>query len=206
MSSRLTIVVADDHVLVRDAIAGHLQGIDGFEVVGVAADGDAALKLIQEQRPDVAVVDISMPRRNGLRVARQVCREELGVALVLLTTSLEPAVLAEAQRFGVQGFALKSDALSELEVAVRAVASGEAYVSPVLATPKSISSDPRLTRRELEVVRLSCQGLSSVQIGVALSISHRTAETHRHRAMQKLEVGSTAELVRLAIRSGWVTD
>lgn len=206
MTPTLRLVVADDHVLVRDAIIAHLEAIDDFEVVGRAADGDEALRLMETLRPDVAVVDISMPRRNGLRVARRAAQEGLGVAIVLLTAAIEPAVFAEAQRFGVLGFALKSDALGELEGAIRAAARGVAFVAPAVSTTGSPAMSKGLTPRELEVVCLTCQGLTSSQVGTALSISHRTVETHRHRAMRKLAVGSTVELVRLSIELGWVSS
>jgi two-component system, NarL family, response regulator NreC len=201
------LVLADDHTVVRQALRSLLEG-EGFIVAGEAADGHEATRLVRSENPDVAVLDIGMPRFNGLNAALELMRTAPRVKVIVLTQHDEPQYVAEALRCGVKGYVLKSQAARDLVHAIRGVCRGEVYLSPGIsdAVAKSYASPPPLREtlsvRERQVLQLIAEGESTKEIAGRLGLSAKTVETHRFKLMQKLDIHDTASLVRYAIREG----
>jgi len=199
----VTCVVADDHPAVLEAVSEFLtQG--GVEVVGRALEGEEALEQIEARHPDVALIDVRMPRLGGIELARRAQRSATGTAILLYTGYGDRALLTEALDAGVRGFVLKEAPMDDLLRAVRAVSAGGTYLDPVLAGAIAMSSTesalPELTRREREVLRLLADGLSNEEIGKQLYISHETVRTHVRKAMAKLDADTRTQAVARALR------
>jgi DNA-binding NarL/FixJ family response regulator len=201
------ILLGDDHGLLLEAFARLLE--PEVTVVGRATDGRALVRAALELRPDVVVVDISMPELNGLEAGRQIRQALPATRLVVLTVHEDPQLAAEAFRSGAAGFVVKSSAASELLQAIRDALAGRRYLTPrvaggdVQALPAQASpSSPveRLSPREREVLQLLAEGRSMKEIGARLGITTRTVAFHKYRLMDKLAVRSTAELVKVAAR------
>lgn len=208
MSARILLV--DDHALVRQGLRSLLER-EGFLVVGEAADGLEALELCRALAPDIVVMDISMPSQNGLNAAREIKRTCPDSKVILLTQHSEDMYIADALEAGVSGYVLKSQASSDLLHALRQVSGGQVYISPgisgaVLSAYRSRidKKNDVLTLRERQVLQLIAEGKSTRDVASLLFISVKTAETHRSRLMQKLDIHETAGLVRYAIRRGLV--
>jgi two-component system response regulator NreC len=208
---RSRILLADDHILVRDGIKVTLE-VNGFEVVGEASDGREAIKMVRELKPDVAVFDVSMPGLNGVDAARIAIKESPGLRVILLTVHIENEYVDEALKAGVSGYVLKKQATADLIRAIQEVSQGSIYLSPGIsrAVMEAFRSGKELaartlTAREREVLQLIAEGKTAKEIGGVLGISVKTAETHRSRVMDKLEIRDTAGLVRYAIRMGLIT-
>ncbi len=208
---RSRILLADDHILVRDGIKVTLE-VNGFEVVGEASDGREAIKMVRELKPDVAVFDVSMPGLNGVDAARIAIKEYPGLRVILLTVHIENEYVDEALKAGVSGYVLKKQATADLIRAIQEVSQGSIYLSPGIsrAVMEAFRSGKELaartlTAREREVLQLIAEGKTAKEIGGVLGISVKTAETHRSRVMDKLEIRDTAGLVRYAIRMGLIT-
>ena len=209
----ITVALADDHHIVRQGLRLVLEREEEFELAGEAGDGLAAVKLVEEKRPNVLVVDLMLPRLHGLEVIKQVKKSFSEThCLVLSMYSDEPFVM-EAMRNGASGYLLKDCDSDEFLKAIRTVASGKRYLTEVLAEralsgylehPGKSSLDvyDTLTNRERTVLQLAAEGLSSSKIAAKLFISPRTAETHRANLMRKLALSSQTDLVRFAIRKG----
>jgi DNA-binding NarL/FixJ family response regulator len=215
MSRPIRIVVADDHTLVRDGVVSILADDPGIAVVGQASDGAAALDVARAMRPDVLVIDLSMPRMNGLEVVRRLHEEAPELAILVLTMHAEEEYVLHAVRSGARGFLLKDSAADELRAAVRALGTGQdwfgAHAAGVLARqvkdPGAALDDPyrNLTDREREVFHLLIEGLTTKEIARRLDISAKTAENHRARVLDKLACRNTAEAIRYAVRRGLLT-
>lgn len=206
----ISVLLADDHVLVREALKSLLER-GGFQVVGEAGDGNTAVKLVESLRPDIAVVDISMPTANGLVAAREIGRLSPKTKTLLLTQHDEDQYVAEALEAGVKGYVLKKQAANELIDAIRHVSRGSVYLSPgvskaLMEAYRTRSARPKdpLTGREKQVLQLIAEGKSTKQVAAVLGISVKTAESHRTRLMQKLDIHETATLVLYAVRRGLV--
>lgn len=204
MTLPVTCVVADDHPAVLEAVAEFLtQG--GVQVVGQALDGEEALEQIETRRPEVALIDVRMPRLGGIELARRAQRSATGTAILLYTGYGDRAHLTEALDAGVRGFVLKEAPMDDLLRAVRAVSAGGTYVDPVLAgaiaTTSTGSALPELTRREREVLRLLADGLANEEIGKQLFISPETVRTHVRKAMAKLDADTRTQAVARALRA-----
>ncbi len=203
MTSPVTCVVADDHPAVLEAVSEFL-GSGGVEVVGRALEGEEALEQIEARHPDVALIDVRMPRLDGIELARRAQRSAPGTAILLYTGYGDRALLTEALDVGVRGFVLKEAPMDDLLRAVRAVSAGGTYVDPVLAGALATSSTgsdlPELTRREREVLRLLADGLSNEEIGKQLFISAETVRTHVRKAMAKLDADTRTQAVARALR------
>jgi DNA-binding NarL/FixJ family response regulator len=205
---RIRAILADDHAIVRDGIAALLRREPDLDLAAEVGDGEAALERILALRPDVAVVDLEMPRLGGVEVARKVRDQGLGTAVVILSMHKEPAFVRAALDAGAMGYVLKHAATAEMLVAVRAAAAGEVYLSPAVAgaavealrNPRAAA--PVLSPRERDVLRLLARGLSSKEIAHALSIGTRTVDGYRASIMDKLEVRSVPGLVKWAIKNG----
>jgi DNA-binding NarL/FixJ family response regulator len=208
----ISVVVADDHPIVRQGLRALLEGEDGCRVVGEASDGLTALELINKLRPDAAILDVQLPDLNGLEVARRTHEEVPGCRVVMLSMFADEPYVLEALRHGAAAYVLKASATSDLIAAVHAAVEGRRYLSAPL-TERAIEAYARraaeasrppdryemLTTREREVLQLAAQGLSNAEIGDRLVISPRTAETHRAKMLRKLGLRTQTELVRFAV-------
>jgi len=206
----IRVVLADDHTLVRQALKSLLER-EGFQIVAEASDGREALRQVQILNPDIAVMDITMPILNGLDAARQMRNSSPKAKTILLTQHDEEQYVSEALEAGVKGYVLKSQVASDLVQALRQVSRGEVYLSPgvsgaVMEAYRSKSKKPKdpLTARERQVLRLIAEGKSTKDVASVLGISVKTAESHRTRLMQKLDIHETASLVLYAVRRGIV--
>jgi DNA-binding NarL/FixJ family response regulator len=206
----IRILLVDDHALVRQGLRSLLVQ-EGFSVVGEAADGLEAVEKIRSLSPDIVVMDISMPAQSGLNVAREVHKFFPQVKVILLSQHTEDMYIADALEACVAAYVLKSQASSDLVHAIQQVSSGKVYYSPdisaaVLAAYKAKTDDKpdALTLRERQVLQLIAEGKTTRDVASLLFISVKTAETHRTRLMQKLDIHETASLVRYAIRRGLV--
>jgi DNA-binding NarL/FixJ family response regulator len=206
-AKRITCVVADDHPAMVEAVAEVLTE-HGVQVVGRVRDGEHALSALKELGPDVAVVDVRMPRVSGIELARQAGRAAPGTSIILYTAYGDRALITEAIDAGVRGFVLKEAPLSDLVRAVELVASGGTYVDPVLAgvlaTAEVTGKVPALTQREREVLRLLADGLSNEEIGKRLFISPETVRTHVRKAMKKLDADTRTQAVATALRQSLI--
>lgn len=208
----IRVLIADDHTLVRESLVSVLNASGACQVIAEAADGMEAVEKALATRPDVAVVDISMPRLNGVEVVRRL-HEALPLTQVLvLTMHYEEEYVMQLVHAGAAGYLGKDCATSELIAAVKSLHEGRGYFSPQAAKilaesvqrPQRRMDDPYgdLTAREREVFHLMIQGLSTKLIARQLDISVKTAENHRVRVLNKLDVHNAAELVRYAVRRG----
>lgn len=203
-------VLADDHVLVRQGLKSLLER-EKIQVVAEASDGLEAMRLAELLQPDIAVMDISMPILNGIDALRGLKRSCPKTKAILLTQHDEDQYVREALEAGVQGYVLKSQAASELVQAIQQVSQGRFYLSPGVSravveacrSKTNDASDP-LTARERQVLQLIAEGKSTKDAACLLGISVKTAESHRMRLMQKLDIHETASLVRYAVRRGIV--
>jgi two-component system response regulator NreC len=207
---QIRIVLADDHVLVRQGLKSLLER-EGFQVVAEASDGQEALRHVESLQPDIAVMDISMPTLNGLNAAREVKRASPKTQTILLTQHDESQYIRDALEAGVKGYVLKSQVANDLLLAIRQVSRGQVYLSPGVSSAvmeayqsKSEKSKNPLTSRERQVLQLVAEGKSTKDVASLLGISVKTAESHRTRLMQKLDIHETASLVLYAVRHGIV--
>ncbi len=208
----IRVLVADDHTIVRDGLVALLNGSGDCQVVGQAADGMSTVDLALKTQPDVVVVDISMPKLNGIEVVRRLTKELENTRILVLTMHAEEEYVMHVVRAGAAGFLLKDSASAEMLAAVRALASGRGYfgthASKVLAQqvqkPHAQLEDPYrdLTSREREVFHLIVEGMTTKEIARQLGTSTKTAENHRFRVLDKLGARNTAELIRYAARHG----
>ena len=209
----ISIVVADDHQVVRDGIRALLTEERDFDVVAEAQNGLEAIHVVEELKPDILVVDVMMPDLNGLEVIRQVRRTSLNTRVVVLSMYNNEEFVLEALRSGALGYVLKQSPSTELIQAVHAAAGNAHFLSPSLseraiqAYLSQTDSKPAdayysLTSRERQVFQLSAEGMTSKQISEHLSISYRTVETHRAHARSKLGIRTHSELVQYAIKLG----
>jgi DNA-binding NarL/FixJ family response regulator len=199
---QVTCVVADDHPAVLEAVSEFLvQG--GIEIVARARDGEEALEKIEQRKPDVALVDVRMPKLDGIELARQAHRLSPDTGIVLYTGYGDRAQLTEALDAGVRGFVLKEAPMDDLLRALHSVAAGGTYVDPVLAGALASSMGskvPQLTQRERDVLRLLADGLANEEIGKRLFISAETVRTHVRKAMDKLDADTRTQAVARALR------
>jgi two-component system response regulator NreC len=204
------IVLADDHVLVRQGLKSLLER-EHFHVIAEASDGQDAVRLIESHHPDIAIMDISMPTLNGIDAARGLSRTAPKTKVILLTQHEEEQYIHEALEAGVKGYVLKNQVANDLIQAIRQVSRGEFYLSPgisraVMEAYRNKSDRPAdpLTVRERQVLQLIAEGKSTKDTASVLGISVKTAESHRMRLMQKLNIHETASLVRYAVRRGLI--
>ncbi len=211
-----TIVLADDHHVVRKGIRALLEAEADFRLVGEASDGLETVQLVERLRPDVLVLDLMMPGLNGIEVARQVGQRSPKTRVVILSMHANDDYVLEALRTGAIGYVLKEASISELVEAVRDAAAGRRFLSPVLAEraidayvrqtqESTLDRYETLTDREREVLHLAAEGLTNAEVAERLSISPRTVETHRGNMMRKLKLENQTDLVRYALKKGIIT-
>ena len=211
---RLRVVIADDHAVVREGIRIVLEEIPGLEVVAEAADGDAALKLTQQHEPDVVVLDVTMPGKTGLEVAKELRDAGQKVRILILSMHDDPEYVLQAVRAGADGYVLKDVAPAELRRAIASVSQGREFFTERITHQLSVglraeleseqkrSRVESLTAREVEVLLQIANGRTNREIGEELGISPRTVETHRERVMTKLRIRTVAGLTRLVVEQG----
>lgn len=206
----LTIILADDHPVVRQGIRILLER-ESFEIVGEAANGLEAVQLAQKFQPDVAVLDLSMPIMNGITAVGQIREVSPRTKIVLLTMYTEEHHVLQALRAGVKACVTKTQAVEHLIVAIREVCNGGVYLSPSVSgavvqayLARSETPFDPLTDRERQVLQLVAEGNTTKEIAMIIGVAPKTAETHRVKVMDKLDIHSTAGLVRYAIRRGLV--
>jgi DNA-binding NarL/FixJ family response regulator len=204
------VVLVDDHVLVRQGMKALLER-EKIQIVAEASDGQEAVRLVEKHHPEIAILDIGMPILNGIDAARQLSCSCPKTCTILLTQHEEDQYVHEALQAGVKGYVLKRQVASDLIHAIHHVSRGEVYLSPCVARAvvdgyrtKSDSSLDRLTARERQVLQLVAEGKSTKDVASLLGISAKTAESHRTKLMQKLDIHETASLVRYAVRRGLV--
>ena len=208
------ILLADDHKLVRAGIRSLLERLPDIEVVAEASDGREALRLIGEHRPQIVLMDIAMPELNGLEATRRVAKTFPDVSVIILSIYSDEEHVYQALLAGASGYLLKGAAIEELELAIRAVAQGESYLSPLVSKSvimeyvRRTGADPRSTKRlsprQTEVLQLIAEGKSMKQIALGLSISVKTVESHRAALMNRIGIHDIAGLVRYAVKIGLI--
>jgi DNA-binding NarL/FixJ family response regulator len=204
------VLLADDHQIFRQGLRSLLEKA-GHEVVGEASDGREALTLAQRLQPDIAVLDLSMPLLNGLDAAHEIKRISPRTRTILLTMYTDKEYVLRALHAGARGYVLKTQAAEDLVRAIRETSTGEVYLSPAVAVSvvdaylgnTKVNADP-LTPRERQILQLVAEGKTTKEIARILGVSFKTAESHRNRAMQKLDIHDVAGLTRYAIRRGLV--
>ncbi len=206
----LKILLADDHEIVRDGLRALLER-EGFTVVGEASDGREAVKLAQDQQPDVAVLDLSMPSLNGVDAAKEITRVSPKTKAILLTVHAEDQYVLTALRAGISGYVLKTKATADLVQAIKEVSLGKTYLSPGVSgavvqayLSKTYFPPDPLSSRERQVLQLIAEGKTTKEVATILGISVKTAESHRTRLMEKLDIHETASLVLYAVRQGLI--
>jgi DNA-binding NarL/FixJ family response regulator len=210
----LRILVVDDHDIIRRGLKQLLSARPGWEICGEAKTGREAVALAEQLKPDMVVMDVSMPDLNGLEAARRIHKELPKTGILILTMHFSDQLVREVVDSGARGYILKSDADKELVTAVEAISNRRTFFTPRASemlldgfSRHSSGAEPklpqrnRLTSREREIVQLLAEGKSSKEVAVALGISVKTAETHRANIMRKLELHSVSELVRYAIKN-----
>ncbi len=211
----IRILIADDHTLVRAGFRSLLEKLDDCEVVAEAGDGRQVLRLVEQLRPDVVLMDVKMPSLNGLEATALITRDYPSVRVVILSMYTTEEYVIQALRAGASGYLLKDAATTELQLAVQAAVQDEMYLSPSIS--KRVLQDyiqlvgsgggmlDALTARQREVLQLIAEGRTTKEIAQILHISVKTAESHRAQLMERLDIHDVTGLVRFAIRIGLVT-
>jgi len=213
----LRILLADDHTVLRQGLRLLLERQPGFQVIGEAADGHEAIEMAAAERPDVVVLDLGMPRLNGIEAARQITAKLPATAIVILSMHTDESYLLQALKAGARAYLLKDSAAADLIAAIRAVSQGKAFFSP--AVSRLLADDyvrqirergiqdsyELLSPREREVLQSLAEGKSNKEVATLLNLSLATVETHRRSIMQKLNLHSAPELVLYAVRKGIVS-
>jgi DNA-binding NarL/FixJ family response regulator len=209
-----TIVVADDHKIVREGLVKLLEEREDFTVIGEASDGEEAVQMVLERQPDVVIMDIWMPRLGGIDATRRIGKKGSSAKILVLSMHESRTYVEEVLRAGASGYIVKNSAPADLIQAIDAVCSGASYLSPAITqqvvdaiarpgdtAPSGVSI---LTDREREVLQLIAEGLSSKEIASMLGVSLKTVDSHRSNLMEKLDIHKVSGLVRFAIRAGLV--
>jgi DNA-binding NarL/FixJ family response regulator len=217
------LLLADDHALVRGGIRALLNELDGIEVIAEASNGREALEITEAEHPDIVLMDIAMSGMNGLEATKRIAKDFPEVRVIILSMHTNEEYVLQALRAGAAGYLLKDAGVSELEIAIDAVAHGETYLSPPVS--KHVISDyirrvgaesaqeisesqpplERLTARQREILQLIAEGQTTQEIAEVLNISVKTVETHRMQLMERLDIHDIAGLVRFAIRTGLIS-
>jgi DNA-binding NarL/FixJ family response regulator len=214
---KLRIFLADDHAVLRDGLKALVNAQSDMEVVGEADNGQSAWQRAKELLPDVAIIDVSMPEMNGVQATAILKRECPDIKVLALTAYKDKGYMDQMLKVGASGYVLKLSAAEELIQAIRMVASGNVYLDREMADKvtdsyirtqslRGVSRKRELTDREEEVLRLIAVGYSNKEIASQLRISVKTVESHKTNIMEKLELRNRTEIVRYAVRQGWLRD
>jgi DNA-binding NarL/FixJ family response regulator len=213
MSEEIKVLIVDDHPLFRSGLRQVIDSDPRFQLIGETGDGGAALRLIQEKKPDVAVLDVNLPGLSGLEIARQLQGKRLPVRLIMLTMHKEEDIFNRALDFGAKGFVLKENAVDEIVKAIVTVAGGEHYLSSSISgylvrrrsRAESLAAQKpgldNLTKAERRILKLIAEKKTSRQIGAELFISPRTVEAHRANICAKLELRGSHSLLQFALEN-----
>lgn len=212
----IKVILADDHNITRSGLRALLEADPGIDVVSDAPDGRSAIKLALEHKPDVIVMDISMPDLNGIDATRQILSQLPETRIIALSMHSHRQYVTGMLKAGASGYLLKSCAFEELTLAIATVSHGKTYLSPSIAntvvkdyvnqlTDSEISSSSELTAREREVLQLIAEGVQTKQIASRLHVSESTVNTHRRQIMEKLNIHTIAELTKYALKEGLTT-
>ena len=214
--SNIKVIIADDHVLFREGTRNLIEQEKDLEVVGEASDGEEAVELVTRLSPHVALMDIAMPKVNGVEATRQIKARHPSTAVLILTAYDNDQYILALLEAGAAGYLLKNVSGKELVNAIRAVYAGEAVLHPTIAQkvfsrfgtaegqPSELAQLAELSERELEILRLAARGLSNQDIAEKLFLSRRTVQAHLGNIFRKMDVGSRTEAVLQALRKGWL--
>jgi DNA-binding NarL/FixJ family response regulator len=212
----IRVVLADDHAVVREGLKALIHSQEGMSVVGEAATCNEALALVAEHRPEVAVLDVSIPEIGGIELAAKLRALHPNLKILALTVHESPIYVRKMLEAGASGYVLKRAATSELVQAIRTVAGGGTYLDSTVAgslvnglghsMEEKNAQHPELSEREAEVMMFIARGFSNKQIAARLQLSVKTIETYKARSMEKLGIRSRIDIVRFAVKQGWLTD
>ena len=207
MSDKITVLLADDHSLVRRGFRRILEDDPSIVVVGEASDGEEAIRLAGELQPRVIVMDCAMPGTSGLIATRRILERDPDIAILMLSMHAEETLVRQAMEAGARGYILKSALDLDLAAAVNRIAAGETVLDPKVSRPAALKGERThsLTPREIQVLQLICDGHSNREIAKKLDLSANTVAVHRANIMNALDIHKTAELVVYAIHNGLVT-
>jgi DNA-binding NarL/FixJ family response regulator len=218
MMKNIRIFLADDHSLTRTGVRMILESMKGVEVVGEANNGREVQELAEKLRPDVILMDIAMPDLNGIDATERITKGNGSAKIIILSSYSDETHVLSALRAGAVGYLLKNSATTELETAVRSVAEGQTFLSPLISnhvvsrvlTGQSQAKEPHaldtLTSRQREILQLIAEGNSTKEIAFLLNVSVKTVETHRTQLMERLQINHIAGLVRFALRTGLISE
>ena len=213
----IRIILADDHAVMRRGLRLVLEEQEDFQVVGEARDGREAVALVEALKPDVAVLDITMPNMNGIEAARQISAKQLGVSIVVLSMHSDEGYVLRALKAGARAYLLKDSAESDLMAAIHAVGGGKAFFSPAIsklivedymrqmAEHEVEDSYELLTAREREILQMLAEGRSNKEVASTLNLSLYTVQTHRSNILDKLNLHGIPELILYAVRKGVIS-
>jgi NarL family two-component system response regulator LiaR len=213
---KIKVIIADDHTLFREGTRNLIEQEKDIEVIGEASDGEEAIELVTKLRPHVALMDIAMPKVNGIEATRQIKARQPSTAVLILTAYDNDQYILALLESGAAGYLLKNVSGKDLVNAIRAVQAGEAVLHPTIAQkvfsrfgaagrePRELTPPPELSEREMEILRLAAQGMSNQDIAGKLFLSRRTVQSHLANIFQKMDVGSRTEAVLQALRKGWL--
>lgn len=212
---KIKVLIADDHEILRFGISTYLTSAEDIEIIGEASTGDECIQLFEEKKPDVCILDIGMPGKNGIETAKAIHEIDPDTKIMILSMHVDEQMLTNALEAGIDGYLLKNTEKSDLLNGIRAIAKGQqvfskpisemmtkSFISKESQNSKKLNSD--LTKREKEILELIVKGMTSREIAEKLYISPRTVDTHRANLMGKLEIKNTAELVRYALEKNLV--
>ncbi len=212
--AQIRVLLADDHKLVRAGIRSLLENLPEVEVVAEASDGHEAIRLVEQNEPQIVLMDLAMPGLNGLEATRHLTKTFPEVRVLILSIYADEEHVYQALRAGAAGYLLKGAATEELELAIRSVARGETYLSPPVSKPVimeyirrtnvGLTSRERLSPRQAQILKLIAEGRTTKQVALELAISVKTVETHRSALMMRIGVHDVAGLVRYAVKVGLV--
>lgn len=214
--AKITVVIADDHALLREAMRSVLDRQHDIEVVGEASDGEEAVRLVSQLRPDMAIMDIVMPNMNGIEATKEIKKISPSTAVIILTAYDDPNYVVGLLQAGASGYLLKSARGRDVVSAVRTVKAGESVLHPSIIVTllkraavtstedAALKSKENLTEREIEVLRLAATGMSNKEIAKALSVTLRTTKAHLTNVFAKMNVASRTEAILKAVREGWL--
>ncbi len=211
MEKEIRIVMADDHPIVRQGLRQIIETDRAVKIIAEAGDGETALELIEKHQPNVAVLDIDMPKMDGFDVIRALREKKIKVEIVFLTMHSEDEIFEEAMDLGVKGYVLKDSAVNDIVASIKSVANGKPFLSPALSSlllnrrnrivelDENHSGLQTLTPTERKILKLIAEDKTSKEIGTELFISHRTVETHRTNICRKLDLHGSLALVKFAV-------
>lgn len=211
MKKEIEIIMADDHPIVRQGLRQIIETDSAISIVGEASDGETALELIEKHQPDVAVLDIDMPKTDGFDVVRSLNEKKSNVEVVFLTMHSENEIFEEAMNLGVKGYVLKDSAVNDIVMSIKSVAEGKHFLSPALSSlllnrrnrinelNENIPGLQNLTPTERRILKLIAEDKTSKEIAAELFISHRTVETHRTNIIRKLNLSGSLALIKFAV-------